>query len=63
MPKATVRQKAAELEEQPGLQLRRRTTRTLALTTVGRAFIEEFEEAATQYGCAAGVRSRGSEHR
>jgi DNA-binding transcriptional LysR family regulator len=45
MPKTTVSRKVAELEEQLGVQLLRRTTRTLALTDAGAAFMEEAEGA------------------
>ncbi len=45
MPKTTVSRKVAELEEQLGAQLLRRTTRTLALTDAGAAFVEEAEVA------------------
>ena len=55
MPKTTVSRKVAELEEQLGAQLLQRTTRTLALTDAGAAFIDfvhprlvqAFAEAAT----------------
>ena len=45
MPKTTVSRKVAELEEQLGVQLLLRTTRTLALTDAGTAFVEEAEGA------------------
>jgi DNA-binding transcriptional LysR family regulator len=45
MPKTTVSRKVAELEEQLGAQLLQRTTRTLALTDAGAAFVEEAEGA------------------
>jgi DNA-binding transcriptional LysR family regulator len=45
MPKTTVSRKVAELEEQLGVQLLQRTTRTLALTDAGAAFVEEAEGA------------------
>ena len=45
MPKTTVSRKVAELEEQLGVQLLHRTTRTLALTDAGAAFVEEAEGA------------------
>jgi len=45
MPKTTVSRKVAELEEQLGVQLLQRTTRTLALTDSGAAFVEEAEGA------------------
>ena len=45
MPKTTVSRKIAELEEQLGVQLLQRTTRTLALTDSGAAFVEEAESA------------------
>jgi DNA-binding transcriptional LysR family regulator len=45
MPKSTVSRRVAELEEQLGAQLLLRTTRTLALTDAGAAFIEEAEAA------------------
>ena len=40
MPKITVSSKVAELEEHWGVQLLQRTTRTLALTDAGAAFVE-----------------------
>ena len=43
MPKTTVSRKIAELEGQLGVQLLQRTTRTLALTDAGAAFVEEAE--------------------
>jgi DNA-binding transcriptional LysR family regulator len=45
MPKTTVSRKVAELEEQFGVQLLRRTTRTLSLTDAGAAFVDEAEAA------------------
>jgi DNA-binding transcriptional LysR family regulator len=45
MPKTTVSRRVAELEEQLGVQLLQRTTRTLALTDAGAAFVEEAEGA------------------
>jgi DNA-binding transcriptional LysR family regulator len=45
MPKTTVNRKVAELEEQLSVQLVVRTTRTLALTDAGAAFVEEAEGA------------------
>lgn len=45
MPRTTVSRKIAELEEQLGAQLLHRTTRTLALTDAGAAFVEEAERA------------------
>jgi DNA-binding transcriptional LysR family regulator len=45
MPKTTVSRKIAELEAQLGVQLLQRTTRTLALTDAGVAFVEEAEGA------------------
>jgi DNA-binding transcriptional LysR family regulator len=45
MPKTTVSRKIGELEEQLGVQLLQRTTRTLALTDAGAAFVEEAEAA------------------
>ena len=45
MPKTTVSRKVAELEEQLGVQLLQRTTRSLALTDAGAAFVEEAEGA------------------
>ena len=45
MPRTTVSRKVAELEEQLGAQLLHRTTRTLALTDAGAAFVEEAERA------------------
>ncbi len=45
MPKTTVSRKVAELEEQLGVQLLQRTTRSLALTDAGAAFVEEAEAA------------------
>ena len=45
MPKSTVSRKVAELEERLGAQLLLRTTRSLALTDAGAAFVEEAEAA------------------
>ena len=45
MPKTTVSRKVAELEEHLGVQLLQRTTRTLALTDAGAAFVDEAEGA------------------
>ncbi len=45
LPKTTVSRKVAELEEHLGAQLLLRTTRTLALTDAGAAFVEEAEAA------------------
>jgi len=45
MPKTTVSRKVAELEAHLGVQLLQRTTRTLALTDAGAAFVEEAEGA------------------
>jgi len=45
MPRTTVSRKVAELEEQLGAQLLHRTTRTLALTDAGAAFVEAAEGA------------------
>lgn len=45
MPKTTVSRKVAELETQLGAQLLQRTTRTLALTDAGAAFVEAAEAA------------------
>ncbi len=52
MPKTTVSRKVAELEEQLGVQLLRRTTRTLALTDAGSAFVEEAEAAIARLDAA-----------
>ena len=52
MPKTTVSRKIAELEEQLGVQLLQRTTRTLALTDAGAAFVEEAEGAITRLEAA-----------
>jgi DNA-binding transcriptional LysR family regulator len=52
MPKTTVSRKVAELEEQLGVQLLQRTTRTLALTDAGSAFIEEAEGAIARLDAA-----------
>ncbi len=52
MPKTTVSRKVAELEEQLGAQLLRRTTRTLSLTDAGAAFIEEAEGAIARFEAA-----------
>ena len=45
MPKTSVSRKVAELEEYLGAQLLRRTTRSLALTDAGAAFVEQAEGA------------------
>jgi DNA-binding transcriptional LysR family regulator len=45
LPKTTVSRKVAELEEHLGARLVQRTTRTLALTDAGAAFVEQAEEA------------------
>lgn len=45
IPRTTVSRKVAELEERFGVQLLQRTTRTLALTDAGAAFMEEAEGA------------------
>ena len=45
MPKSSVSRKVAELEEYLGAQLLRRTTRSLALTDAGAAFVEQAEGA------------------
>jgi DNA-binding transcriptional LysR family regulator len=52
MPKTTVSRKVAELEEQVGAQLLQRTTRTLALTDAGAAFVEEAEGAIARFEAA-----------
>jgi DNA-binding transcriptional LysR family regulator len=52
MPKTTVSRKVSELEEQLGVQLLQRTTRTLALTDAGAAFVEEAEGAFTRLEAA-----------
>lgn len=52
MPKTTVSRKVAELEEQVGAQLLQRTTRTLALTDAGVAFVEEAEWALARFEAA-----------
>ncbi len=52
MPKTTVSRKVAELEEQLGAQLLQRTTRTLALTDAGAAFIEEADGAIARLDAA-----------
>lgn len=52
MPKTTVSRKVAELEEQLGAQLLQRTTRTLALTDAGAAFLEEAEGALARLDAA-----------
>jgi DNA-binding transcriptional LysR family regulator len=52
MPKTTVSRKVAELEEQLGAQLLQRTTRTLALTDAGAAFVEEAEGAIARFDAA-----------
>jgi DNA-binding transcriptional LysR family regulator len=52
MPKTTVSRKVAELEEQLGVQLLQRTTRTLALTDAGSAFVEEAEAAIARLDAA-----------
>jgi DNA-binding transcriptional LysR family regulator len=52
MPKTTVSRKIAELEAQLGAQLLQRTTRTLALTEAGAAFVEEAEGAITRLEAA-----------
>ncbi len=45
MPKTSVSRKVAELKEHLGAQLLRRTTRSLALTDAGAAFVEQAEGA------------------
>ncbi len=45
MPKSTVSRKVAELEESLGTQLLERSTRKLALTDAGAAFVEQAEHA------------------
>lgn len=52
MPKTTVSRKVAELEEQLGAQLLLRTTRRLALTDAGAAFLEEAEGAIARLDAA-----------
>jgi DNA-binding transcriptional LysR family regulator len=52
MPKTTVSRKVAELEEQLGVRLLQRTTRTLALTDAGAAFVEEAEGAIARIDAA-----------
>lgn len=52
MPKTTVSRKVAELEAQLGVQLLQRTTRTLALTDAGSAFVEEAEGAIARLDAA-----------
>lgn len=52
MPKTSVSRKVAELEDHLGVQLLRRTTRTLALTDAGAAFVEQAEGAITQLEAA-----------
>lgn len=53
MPRTTVSRRIAELEAQLGVQLLQRTTRTLALTDAGVAFIDEAEGAITRLDAAA----------
>lgn len=52
MPKTTVSRKVAELEAQLGVQLLQRTTRALALTDAGSAFVEEAEGAIARLDAA-----------
>ena len=52
MPKTTVSRKVAELEAQLGVQLLLRTTRSLALTDAGAAFVEEAEGAIARLDAA-----------
>jgi DNA-binding transcriptional LysR family regulator len=52
MPKTTVSRRVAELEAQLGVQLLQRTTRTLALTDAGAAFVEEAEGAIARLDAA-----------
>jgi DNA-binding transcriptional LysR family regulator len=52
MPKTTVSRKVSELEAQLGVQLLQRTTRTLALTDAGAAFLEEAEAAIARLDAA-----------
>lgn len=52
MPKSTVSRKVAELEEQLGARLLDRTTRSLALTDAGAAFVEEAEDALAHFEAA-----------
>ncbi len=52
MPKSTVSRKVGELEAQLGVQLVVRTTRTLALTDAGTAFVEEAELAIARFEAA-----------
>jgi DNA-binding transcriptional LysR family regulator len=51
----SVSRKVAELEEQLGVQLLQRTTRTLALTDAGAAFVEEAEGAIARLEAAEAV--------
>jgi DNA-binding transcriptional LysR family regulator len=52
MPKTTVSRKVAELEEQLGVQLLQRTTRAVALTDAGAAFVDEAEAAIARLDAA-----------
>ncbi len=52
MPKTSVSRKVVELEEHLGVQLLRRTTRTLALTDAGAAFVEQAEGAIAHFEAA-----------
>jgi DNA-binding transcriptional LysR family regulator len=52
MPKTTLSRKVAELEDQLGVQLLARTTRALALTDAGSAFVEEAEGAIARLDAA-----------
>lgn len=51
-PKTTISRKVAELEAQLGVQLLQRTTRTLALTDAGVAFVDEAEGAIARLDAA-----------
>lgn len=61
LPKSTVSKRVADLEAQLGQRLLTRTTRRLALTEVGRAFLERATPALEQLTAAASVVQRAGD--